>query len=115
MWHPVSGHHLFKWGVVLGIKKGITVSQRLPVSHPALVGRLIAVDIVIPMDTGTGFLHRIIAAYAPWDVADTSETAAFWTETAKLCAGLPNSWTLLGDLNATVTQAEQKSGGSDAR
>ena len=24
---PVVGHHLFKWGVILGIKKGITVSQ----------------------------------------------------------------------------------------
>ena len=111
---PVIGHHLYKWGVILGIKKGITVSQRIPVTHPALVGRLIAVDIVIPVDTGQGFTHRVIAAYAPWDVDDNTDTAAFWTETTKLCANATNSWTLLGDLNTTITQAEQKSGGTDA-
>jgi hypothetical protein len=112
---PVVGHHLYKWGVVLGIKKGITVSQRVPVSHPALIGRLIAVDIVIALDSGSGFVHRIIAAYAPWDVADTDNTSSYWTEATKICLTAPNSWTLLGDLNATVTQAERKTGGNDAR
>ena len=112
---PVVGHHLYKWGVVMGIKKGITVSQRIPVSHPALKGRLLAVDIVIPLSNGSGFTHRVIAVYAPWDVGDTCETAAFWTEASRLCLAASNSWTLLGDLNATVTQAERKSGGNDAR
>ena len=84
------------------------------VNHPALIGRLVAVDIVIPMDSGHRFIHHIIAVYAPWDVDDTTETASFWTEASKFCAGTPNSWMLLGDLNATVTQAEQKSGGTDA-
>ena len=59
---PVVGYHLFKWGVILGIKKGITVSQRVPVTHSALIGRLIAANIVIPLDTGQGFTHRVIAA-----------------------------------------------------
>ena len=112
---PASGHHLYKWGVILGVKKGITVAQRVPVTHPALVGRLVAVDIVIPLDNGLGFTHRVIAAYAPWNIADNSETAAFWTEAAKICLNSTNSWTLLGDLNATITQNERKSGGSDAR
>lgn len=112
---PVTGHHLFKWGLILGIKNGITVAQRLSIVHPALSGRLIAVDVVIPLDSGLGFTHRIIAAYAPWNVTNTSETAAFWTEATKLCNSTPHSWTLLGDLNATVVQAERKSGGSDAR
>jgi hypothetical protein len=112
---PVIGHHLYKWGVILGIKKGITVSQRVPITHPALVGRMIVVDIVIPLDNGLGFTHRVIAAYAPWNVTDTTETSAFWSEAAKLCLATPNSWTLLSDLNATVTQAERKSGGTDAR
>jgi hypothetical protein len=112
---PVTGFHTYKWGVILGIKNGITVAQRLPITHPALSGRLIAVDVVIPLDSGLGFTHRIIAAYAPWNVTDTSETAAFWSEAAKLCNSTPHSWTLLGDLNATVAQAERKSGGSDAR
>jgi hypothetical protein len=112
---PVSGHHLYKWGVVLGVKKGITVSQRVNITHPALIGRLVAVDIVIPLDTGDGFVHHVIAAYAPWDVTDTAETAVYWTEATKLCLASPNSWTLLGDLNATVFQNERKTGGSDAR
>ena len=112
---PASGHHLYKWGVILGVKKGITVSQRVPVTHPALIGRLIAVDIVIPLDSRLGLTHRVIAAYAPWDIHDNSDTAVFWSEAAKLCLNNPNSWTLLGDLNATVIQAERKSGGTDAR
>ena len=112
---PVSGHHLYKWGVILGVKKGITVSQRLNITHPALLGRLVAVDVIIPLDTGDGFVHRVIAAYAPWDTTDTSETAAYWSEVTKLCISSPNSWTLLGDLNATVSQAERRTGGTDAR
>ena len=112
---PSIGHHLFKWGVILGVKKGIMVSQRVPINHPALAGRLIAVDIVIPLDTGQGFIHRVFAIYAPWDVGDNADTAAFWHEASKLCLSTPSSWTLLGDLNATVTHTERKSGGSDAR
>jgi hypothetical protein len=112
---PTIGHHLFKWGVILGVKKGITVSQRVPIDHPALAGRLVAVDIVIPLDTGQGFTHRIFAVYAPWDVGDNADTAAFWHEASKLCLNMPSLWTLLGDLNATVSHAERKSGGSDAR
>ena len=112
---PVSGHHLYKWGAILGVKKGISVSQRVNVSHPALVGRLIAVDIVIPLDTGDGFVHRVIAAYAPWDLTDTADTAAYWAEVTKVCATSPHSWTLLGDLNATVSPNERKSGGSESR
>ena len=112
---PVLGHHLFKWGIVLGIKKGITVSQCVPILHPALCGRMIAIDIVIPLDSGLGFTHRVFATYAPWNVTDNSETAAFWIEAAKMCLNTSNSWTLLGDLNATVTHAECKNGGIDAR
>jgi Reverse transcriptase (RNA-dependent DNA polymerase) len=111
----VTGHHLYKWGAILGIKKSITVSQRVNISHPALKGRMIAADIIIPLESGIGFTHRIIAAYAPWNVSDSSDTAAFWSEAAKFCNNTPHHWTLLGDLNATVTQAERRSGGSDAR
>jgi hypothetical protein len=112
---PTVGHHLFKWGVILGVKKGITVSQRVAIDNPTLAGRLIAVDIVIPLDTGQGFIHRIFAVYAPWDVGDNADTVGFWHEVSKLCLSTPNSWTLLGDLNATVNRAERNTGGSDAR
>ena len=112
---PTTGHHLYKWGAILGIKKSIAVSQRLQISHPSLKGRIIAVDVVIPLESGIGFTHRIIAAYAPWNVSDSSDTTTFWSELAKLCNNTPHHWTLLGDLNATITQAERRSGGSDAR
>ena len=67
---PTTGHHLYKWGAILGIKKSIAVSQRLQISHPSLKGRIIAVDVIIPLESGIGFTHRIIAAYAPWNVSD---------------------------------------------
>ena len=85
------------------------------ITQPALKGRLIAVDLVIPLESGSGFSHRVIAAYAPWNVTDSSDTAAFWAEVTKLCNSTPHPWTLLGDLNATITQAERRTGGSDAR
>jgi len=91
-------------------KKGITVSQCVPINHPALIRRLVVVDITTLLDSGHGFIHHIIAIYTPWDVDDTTEIAA----SSKLCTSTPNSWTLLGDLNATVTQAECKYGGTDA-
>jgi len=111
---PVTGHHLYKWGITLSIKKGITVSQCIMINHPALIGRLIMVDIVIPLDTGQGFTHHILGVYAPWDVHDTTETAIFWSKVTKLCLNTPSSWMLLGDFNTTVIQAEQKTGGTDA-
>ena len=103
---PVTGHHLYRWRTILGVKKGITVSQCMPINHPALTSRMVAVDIVIPLDSGHSFTLHIFAIYAPWDVDDTTETAAFWMEASKLCVSTPNSWTLLSDLNTTVTQAE---------
>ena len=112
---PSIGYHTYKWGAILGVKRSITVSQRVPITHASLIGRMIAVDIVIPLDTGQGFTHRVIAAYAPWNVDDTSQTSSFWTEATNFCNNTPHSWTMLGDLNATVTLAERKSGGTDAR
>ena len=79
------------------------------------MGRLIAVDIVIPLNNGQGFLHRILAIYAPWDIDDTNETTSFWNKVTKLCQSTPHSWTLLGNLNATVSSSERKSRGSVAR
>ena len=84
------------------------------ITQPALKGRLIVVDLVIPLESGSGFSHRVIAAYAPWNVTDSSDTATFWAEVTKLCNNTPHPWTLLGDLNATITQAERRIGGSDA-
>jgi hypothetical protein len=56
---PVTGHHIYKWGAILGIKKSITVSQHVLITQPALKGRLIAVDVVIPLESGSGFLIEL--------------------------------------------------------
>jgi hypothetical protein len=112
---PSSGHHIFKWGVVLGIKNGIQIMQRVSTPHPSLRGRLIAVDIVIPTDDGRGFPHRIVAAYAPWDPGEDDNTRNFWGEVAKVCNSAQHGWTLSGDLNATVHSSERQTGGGLAR
>lgn len=44
-----EGHHIFKWGVVVGVRKDLQVAQRLEVTQKALKG------------------HRFIGAYALWN------------------------------------------------
>jgi hypothetical protein len=39
----------------------------------------------------------------------------FWTQIAKVCRSSQHSWTLAGDLNATISSVERPSGGNDAR
>ena len=42
-----EGHHIFKWGVVVGVRKDIQVAQRLELMQRALKGRVIALDIIL--------------------------------------------------------------------
>ncbi|KAK7015232.1 hypothetical protein R3P38DRAFT_2543732, partial [Favolaschia claudopus] len=59
-----GGH---KWGVAVGIRKDIQISQRVVTSKASFRGRLLAVDVILPTDSGAGFIHRVIGVYAPWD------------------------------------------------
>ncbi|KAJ7914585.1 hypothetical protein B0H13DRAFT_1611374, partial [Mycena leptocephala] len=108
-----DNHHLYKWGVALGIRKNLQIAQRVQIAAAALRGRVIAVDVVLQSNDGTSFTHRVIGAYAPWDPG-TPSTRDFWPELTKLLQTTTTSWTLGGDLNATVSASERSSGGIEA-
>jgi len=110
----MDNHHLYKWGVVVGIRKDIQIIQRLnlPLS---LRGRVVALDLVLGTNKGKGFVHRFIGTYAPWNPGTDTGPSSFWQEIARLCNEATYSWTLAGDLNATVSNTERASGGTDAR
>ncbi|KAJ7138985.1 hypothetical protein C8R44DRAFT_867157 [Mycena epipterygia] len=107
-------HHLFKWGLAVGVRKNIQVAQRIQVTSAALRGHVIAINVVLQTNNGEDFYHRIIGAYAPWDPG-LATTSDFWPELTKLCLATPSSWTLGGNLNATVSAHERASGGAEAR
>ncbi|KAJ7451026.1 hypothetical protein FB451DRAFT_1409932 [Mycena latifolia] len=58
-------------------------------------------------------MHRVIGAYAPWDPGQAA-TSTFWPALTDLCRNTTTSWTLGGDLNATVSATEHAFGGADA-
>ncbi|KAJ7847448.1 hypothetical protein B0H14DRAFT_3675930 [Mycena olivaceomarginata] len=90
-----DNHHLYKWCVALGIRKGIQVAQHVQI-------------------TLTTAKTSIIGAYAPWDPGNAA-TRDFWPELTKLVRATSTSWTLVGDLNVTVSAAERLTGGAEAR
>ena len=110
-----EGHHIFKWGVVVGIRKDIQVAQRLEIKQRALKGRVVALDIVLPTADGRCFSHRFIGAYAPWNPGGDGDVQRFWSDLTSLCQSTPTSWTMAGDLNATIAPFERVSGGVEAR
>jgi hypothetical protein len=110
----MENHHLYKWGIVVGIRKDIQVAQRLQVTK-ALEGRVVALDLVIGTDAGKGFIHRFVGVYAPWNPGLENSETSFWSEVAKICNGAAFSWSMAGDLNATVSTTECASGGVDAK
>ena len=110
----IENHHLYKWGVVIGIRKDIQVAQRLKISA-ALECQVVALDLVIRTDAGKGFIHRFIGVYAPWNPGLETNKTSFWNEVAKICNEAAHSWSIASDLNATVSLMEQESGGTNAR
>ncbi|KII90985.1 hypothetical protein PLICRDRAFT_174331 [Plicaturopsis crispa FD-325 SS-3] len=110
-----TNSRFFKWGVVVGIRKDLQISQRVVTTKASLRGRIIVIDVVLTSSSGQGFRHRFIGAYAPWNPGDSNETRSFWSDVTQLCRATTTSWTLSGDLNATVSALERSSGGLDAR
>ena len=108
-----TNHHISKWGIIVGVRSDIQISQPVITSHASLAGRVVAVDIILGTTSGMGFTHRIIGAYALWNPGIND--GEFWTQIAKLCRNSQHSWTLAGDLNATTSSVERPSGGNDAR
>ncbi|KAJ7124853.1 hypothetical protein C8R44DRAFT_874714 [Mycena epipterygia] len=109
-----NNHQMRKWGLAVGIRKSIQIAQRIQITSTALRGRVVAVDVVLQTNNGQDFIHRVIGAYAPWDPG-LPESCNFWPELGNLCCNTTTSWTLGGDLNTTVSTAERRSGGAEAR
>lgn len=110
----MENHHLYKWGVVVGIRKDIQIAQRVEIMT-TLKGRVVALDLVLGTNKGRGFLHRFIGAYAPWNPGTEVNETGFWNELAKISNAAAHSWSVAGDLNASVSNTERASGGNDAR
>jgi hypothetical protein len=108
-----ENHHLYKWGIMVGVHKDLQISQQVTLSHLAYMGRTIAIDHVLGTSIGKGFIHRFIGTYAPWNPGGTDN--GFWTQITQICQQSPHSWTLAGDVNATVSALEHPTGGLDAR
>jgi hypothetical protein len=110
-----ENHHIFKWGIAVGIRKDLQVTQRLQITQQSLKGSVIALDVILPTPSGKCIPHRIIGCYAPWNPGETDLNRHFWSDLTKLCRSETNiSWTLAGDLNATVAPFERHSGGAEA-
>ena len=60
---PADNHHIFKWGVVVGVCKVIQVAQHVEITQRSLKGRVVAIDIILLTLDGGCFGHRIIGAY----------------------------------------------------
>jgi hypothetical protein len=72
----------------------------------------VVVDIILGTTAGKGFVHRTIGTYAPWN--PSVDDGDFWMQMAKVCQSSQHSWTLAGDLNATISSVEWPSGGNNA-
>ncbi|KAJ6521363.1 hypothetical protein DFH09DRAFT_1331236 [Mycena vulgaris] len=86
-----ENHHLYKWGMVLGVCRCIQVAQRVQITAAALRGRVVPVNVVLQTNNGQDFFHRIIGAYALWDLG-LPTTCDFWPELTKLCQSTKTSW-----------------------
>jgi hypothetical protein len=110
---PLGTRGKGKWGVILGIRRGMFNIQPVPLPHQ-LRGRVVALDLTIPTDLKRGFRHRLVGIYAPWNPGGTAEDEnVFWPEVAHLCNSSSFSWSIHGDFNATLLATESTSAALD--
>ena len=74
---------------------------------------MIAIDLVLGTANGRGFIHRLVGAYAPWNPG--GDEGGFWSKITDIANDASYSWTLAGDVNATVASLECTGGGLDAK
>ena len=110
-----EGHHIFKWGVIVGIRKDLQVTQQLEIKEKALKGHVVALDIVLPTPDDRCFKHCFFGAYTPWNLGSIGDVSLFWQDMTSLCQSTTSLWTMAGDFNATVASFECLSSGADAR
>ena len=110
-----ENHHIFKWGIVVGIQKDLQVVQQLEIKQQSLKGRVIAVDLILPTADGRCLPHRLFGSYTPWNPGEEGDSKNFWKDMTQMCRSTSISWTIASDLNATIAQFERHSGGSEAQ
>lgn len=72
-----ENHHIFKWGIVVGIRKDIQVAQQVEIKQKSLKGRVITLDLILPTADGRCFPHCMFRAYAPWNPGDDRDCNSF--------------------------------------
>lgn len=70
---------------------------------------------MLPTPDGRCFRHRFIGAYTPWNPEGAGDISHFWRDMTHLCQSTTLSWTMAGDVNATVASFKCLSGGDNAR
>lgn len=68
-----DGHHIFKWGLVMGIRKDVQIVQRIALTQNSFKGRVIVLDVVLPSSIGNHSTHRMIGAYARGTLGEMTE------------------------------------------
>jgi hypothetical protein len=103
---PTPNRSKGKWGVIVAVRRHLFNIQRVTVPT-SLDGRVVALDLTIPLTTGRGFLHRFMGIYAPWNPGTSEdENNQFWPTLTDLCLASNGSWSLAGDCNATLLYTE---------
>ncbi|KAI6039585.1 hypothetical protein EDC04DRAFT_2895102 [Pisolithus marmoratus] len=102
---PTSSH-AGKWGVILGVSSAVYSQQVSLEAYPALQARAIAIDLVLPTPSGHSIPHCILGVYALWD---SGIQADFWTQLAAICGSASQSWSVIGDANASIYSSEVSS------
>ncbi|KAJ7758441.1 hypothetical protein B0H14DRAFT_2634738 [Mycena olivaceomarginata] len=109
---PMSHGKGHKWGVAVGIRKDLQVSQCVLITKASLKG----IDVVLPTNLGHGFMHHIMGVYAPWDPGINNvdpDAREFWSDVTTFCNETRTSWLMAGDCNATVAALERAADNGD--
>jgi hypothetical protein len=79
-----ENHHIFKWGIVMGICKDLQIAQHVEIKKQSLKGQVITIDVILPTSDRKCFQRWLIAAYAPWNPGDAGDINDFWTDMTSL-------------------------------
>ena len=102
--------HLSKWGNILGVHKDLQIVAHVPLSHEPLKGRVVCINVVVPsLSSSSSFIHRVFSVYTPCDPGADDLSLNFWPCLTDMVRKLKTSWSLFGDLNATVAAFERAS------
>ena len=110
----IKNHHLYKWGIIVGICKDLQISQQIALNHSACKDKWLQLtSSEAPHSVKDLCIHCFIGTYAPWNPGITDND--FWAQVTFICQQSPYSWTLAGNVNAMVLMLEHLTGGQDAR